>query len=48
MESIRIGIIITPPFIIISIRVVAAGAGLAGSAGADATALLSVSKACEI
>jgi hypothetical protein len=44
MESKAIGIIITPPFIMISIIFVASGACCTGSAGAAATVLFRVSK----
>jgi hypothetical protein len=48
MERMRIGIIIIPPFIMISISVVASGAVCAGSEGAAEIVLFSVSKVCEI
>jgi hypothetical protein len=45
MESIRMGIMIIPPFITMSIIDIICGAGCDGSAGAAEIALFSVSKA---
>jgi hypothetical protein len=43
IDRIAIGIIIIPPFIMISINLVTSGAGCVGRAGADAIVLFSVS-----
>jgi hypothetical protein len=48
MESKAIGIIIIPPFIIISIIFVTSGACCTGSEGAAAIVLFRVSKVCVI
>jgi predicted Kef-type K+ transport protein len=48
MDRMAIGIIIIPPFIMISNIVIVPGAGCMGSAGEPAMALLSVSIVCVI